>query len=141
MIYTQYQKVVLWPNIDAGSDDVSKGIRVFKEGNLNEPFHFFRNFSPEDYACVLKNAICTVGNSSSFIREGAFLGVPSVIIGDRQQGRETADNIMITDYNKDEIKKAVMNQINKFHYTPSNIFGDGVSGKLIGDKIAEILNA
>ena len=68
-----YHKVVLWPNIDAGTDEISKGLRMFRENNKNAPFHFFRNFSPEDYAKVLKNASCVVGNSSSFIREGSFL--------------------------------------------------------------------
>ena len=57
---------------------------MFKEINRNKNFHYFRNFSPEDYARVLRNATCLIGNSSSFIREGDFLGVPAIIIGDRQ---------------------------------------------------------
>ena len=86
------QKIVLWPNIDAGSDDVSKGIRNFREKNSNEIFNYQKNFSPEDYARVLNNAKCCVGNSSSFIREGSFLGIPCVLIGDRQKGREHGKN-------------------------------------------------
>ena len=81
----RYQKVILWPNIDAGSDKVSKAIRIFREGNPQIDFGYFKNFSPEDYARVLNAAACCVGNSSSFIRECSFLGTPSVIIGDRQE--------------------------------------------------------
>ena len=66
------QKIVMWPNVDAGSDEVAKGIRHFREFNSNEPIHFYTNLTPENYAKVLNNASCCVGNSSSFIREGAF---------------------------------------------------------------------
>ena len=52
--FPEYQKVVLWPNADAGSDDVSKGIREFKEKNRQLKFSYFKNFSPEDYARLLK---------------------------------------------------------------------------------------
>jgi len=36
------QKIVLWPNIDAGSDHVSKAIRIFREKNYTENFHYYR---------------------------------------------------------------------------------------------------
>lgn len=137
--FKDIQKVVLWPNIDAGSDDVSKGIRLFKEKYKEEPFHFFRNFSPEDYACVLKNAVCTVGNSSSFIREGAFLGVPAVIVGDRQKNREAGDNIKIVNYSAENIRTAIHAQILTGRYPKSTIFGTGNSGKRIVSKLSEIL--
>ena len=78
------QVVWLWPNVDAGSDQISKGIRTFRELNPTPNMHFFRNFSPEDYVKLLSDARCIVGNSSSGLREGAFLGTPCVNIGARQ---------------------------------------------------------
>ena len=75
------QVIWLWPNVDAGSDDISKGLRIFRERANPGYIHFFRNFAAEDYACLINNAACLVGNSSSGIREGAFLGVPCVNIG------------------------------------------------------------
>ena len=103
--FPEIQKIVMWPNIDAGSDDVSKGIRHFREFNMQENIYYYKNFSPENYARVLNNAICCIGNSSSFIREGAFLGVPAVIIGDRQEGREHGENIIFSKYDAEEIEK------------------------------------
>ena len=44
-------------------------------------------------------------NSSSFIREGSFLGIPAVIIGDRQYGREHAKNVIFSNYSRNEILK------------------------------------
>jgi len=136
--FKEIQKIVLWPNADAGTDDVSKGIRVFREKNMKEPFHYFRNFSPEDYARVLRNCICAVGNSSSFIREGSFLGIPSVIVGDRQEGRQHGKNIKFSDYNTQQIVSAIKKQIKKKRYESNKIFGTGKAGKKIAQKLSTI---
>jgi UDP-hydrolysing UDP-N-acetyl-D-glucosamine 2-epimerase len=132
------QKIILWPNIDAGTDDVSKGLRVFREKNQNEPFHFFRNFSPEDYASILKNAECAIGNSSSFIREGSFLGVPTVLVGDRQLGRECGLNIIHANYNRKDIESKVIQQMNNGTIYGEKIFGSGDAGEKIANKLASI---
>lgn len=136
--YNDIQKVVIWPNIDAGTDDISKGIRMFREQNRKEPIHYFRNFSPEDYARVLKNAVCAVGNSSSFIREGAFLGTPAVIVGDRQEGREHAENITFSGYDRDQISKKISKLLKVGRMQPSFLFGSGNAGKKIASKLANI---
>ena len=136
--FKDIQKIVLWPNIDAGTDDVAKGIRIFRESHRDELFHYFRNFSPEDYASVLNNAICAVGNSSSFIREGAFLGVPAVIVGDRQENRECSVNVLTVNYDREEIFSAVKAQIDNGRYESIKIFGDGSAGRKIANELARI---
>ncbi len=133
-----YQKVVLWPNIDAGTDEVSKGLRMFREKYKELPFYFFRNFSPEDYARVLKNAKCVVGNSSSFIREASFLGVPAVLVGDRQDGREHGNNIVFSGYVQSEIFSKVNVQLTNGVVKQDTLFGKGDSGELIADKLSNI---
>jgi UDP-hydrolysing UDP-N-acetyl-D-glucosamine 2-epimerase len=130
------QKVVLWPNIDAGSDDVSKGIRHFREFNANQPIYYYKNFSPEDYARVLNNALCCVGNSSSFIREAAYLGVPSVIVGDRQQGREHGRNVVFAGYDRNHIAAQVSAQVDHGRYQPDHLFGHGDAGNRIAEELA-----
>lgn len=132
------QKVVLWPNIDAGSDDISKCIRVFRENHREAPFHYYRNFSPEDYARVLNNAVCCVGNSSSFIREGSFLGVPAVLVGDRQEGREHGQNVIGAGYDTGEIHRAVVRQIDHGRYASEKLFGFGNAGQRIAEKLRDI---
>lgn len=135
---SEIQKVVLWPNIDAGTDDVSKGIRVFRENHSKSHFHYFRNFVPEDYAKVLNNAACCVGNSSSFIRENSFLGVPSVIVGDRQSGREHGTNVCFCDYDRNQIKQKIEVQMENGRHDPCRIFGDGNAGMKIARKISDL---
>ena len=47
------------------------------------------NLTPENYLKVLANAACAVGNSSSFVRDAGYFGTPVVLVGNRQEGRET----------------------------------------------------
>ena len=55
---------------------------------------FTKNLHPDDFYKYLNYAVCAVGNSSSFIREGAFLGIPVVLFGSRQNNRERGENIL-----------------------------------------------
>ena len=105
------QTVWLWPNVDAGSDDISKGLRMYRERHKPKNIHFYKNFAVEDYARLLHNCACLIGNSSSALREGAFLGVPAVNIGTRQQGRERGHNVIDVGYEAGEIERAIRIQI------------------------------
>jgi len=131
------QTVWLWPNVDAGSDDISKGLRIYRENENPEFIHFFRNFSVEDYARLIYNSACLVGNSSSALREGAFLGVPAVNIGTRQTNREHGENVIQVDYNSTEIQTAIKKQIENGRYEKSTLFGDGQADKRIVKILSE----
>jgi len=103
--------LVLWPNSDAGSDDVASGIRIFREKYDDRNFHFFKNIPLESYIWLMEKTLCLVGNSSSGIREGAFIGTPVVNIGTRQDDRARGKNVIDTDYKYKEIKNAIETQI------------------------------
>jgi UDP-hydrolysing UDP-N-acetyl-D-glucosamine 2-epimerase len=130
------QVVWLWPNVDAGSDDVAKGLRVFRERNNPPYLHFYRNFAVEDYARLMNAARCIVGNSSCGLREGAYLGTPCVNIGTRQRGRERAANVIDAPHDAEAIHAAVEHQIVKGRYPRSLIFGDGNASQRIADILA-----
>jgi len=131
------QVVWLWPNADAGSDDVAKGLRVFRETRGPGYLALIRNFAVEDYARLINNAACLVGNSSSGLREGAFLGTPCVNIGSRQRDRERARNVIDVPHEADAIEGAIERQLANGRYAGSQIFGDGRAGQ----RIADILSA
>jgi UDP-hydrolysing UDP-N-acetyl-D-glucosamine 2-epimerase len=130
------QTVWLWPNVDAGSDDISKGLRMWRERYNPKKLHYYRNFSVEDWARLINSAACVVGNSSSALREGAFLGVPAVNVGTRQQGREHGPNVVHAGYDAGAIEAAARRQIAHGHYERSALFGDGFAGKRIADVLA-----
>jgi len=124
-----------WPNVDAGSDGTSNGIRTFREIPKPKNIHFFKNMEPKDFLRLLKNSKALVGNSSAGLRECAYLGIPVVNIGNRQFRRIRAKNVTDVNYNLDEILKAIQKSINTNHFESSEIYGKGNSG----ENIAEIL--
>ena len=128
--------VWLWPNIDAGSDIISKQIRILRENKSMTNISFFKNFSPEEYIKLIYNSECLVGNSSSGIRESSFLSIPVVNIGFRQKNRERGFNVIDVGYNKNEIYSAIIKQMKRKKIKKSNLYGDGFSQR----KIARILN-
>lgn len=124
-----------WPNVDAGADGTSAGIRTFREKHLLPHAHFFKNMEPNDFLRLLCNARCLVGNSSVGIRECAFLGVPVVNIGSRQNRRHRGNNVIDVDYSSACIKNAVNHWLTNGRPVQSHIYGGGRAGK----NIAEIL--
>ncbi len=130
-----------WPNVDAGSDGTSNGIRSFRESHDLEHIHFFKNMEPNDFLKVLKNSLCLVGNSSVGIRECSYLGIPVVNIGGRQAGRERGENVLDVVYDKISIKKAIEAQMSHGTYGSNAIYGSGNAGLQIANLLAtEALN-
>jgi UDP-hydrolysing UDP-N-acetyl-D-glucosamine 2-epimerase len=124
-----------WPNVDAGSDGTSGGIRQFRELHRPENIHFFKNMAPTDFLRLLYNCRCLIGNSSVGIRECSFLGVPVVNIGSRQAGRDRARNVVDVGYDGDEILAAICRHFGNGRYEQDALYGDGHAG----ERIAEIL--
>ena len=111
---------------------------MFREQEKPDYVHFYRHFSVEDYARLIANCTCLIGNSSSGIREGSFLGVPAVDIGTRQSSRERADNCINVAYNHKEIEEAVRSQIQNGRYPRNTIYGDGNAGERIADILTKV---
>ena len=133
------QAIVLWPNADAGSEDIAKGIRKWREKFKMKKMHFFKNLEINDYIQLMKYTSCLVGNSSSGIREGAYIGTPVVNIGSRQNGRERGKNVIQVNYEAKNIYNALRKQVNKnSRYKQSNIYGDGNAAKKIINKLVTL---
>ncbi|WP_299550049.1 UDP-N-acetylglucosamine 2-epimerase [Seonamhaeicola sp.] len=128
-----------WPNVDAGADGTSNGIRSYREIYKPENIHFFKNMIPEDFLRLLINSKCLVGNSSVGIRECAYLGVPVVNIGTRQNGRARGANVIDVSYDEADIESAILDRIEqKNPMVSDSIYGEGNSGESIADILAEI---
>ncbi len=125
--------IVLWPNADAGSEDIARGIRLLREHNQADRMHFFKNLPSETYIRLMARTACLVGNSSSGIREGAFIGTPVVNVGTRQVGRQRGHNVIDTSYDEPEIYEALMRQVENGHYERDPIYGSGQAGQAIVD--------
>jgi UDP-hydrolysing UDP-N-acetyl-D-glucosamine 2-epimerase len=132
------QTVLLWPNIDAGSDHISKTIRVFRDRYRPQWLRTRITFAPEDYLSVLKHAACAIGNSSSFVRDASFFGTPVVLVGDRQNQRERDAHVAQVNPMRDEIAEAVRRQLAHGRYAPSSLYGDGHVAARVADLLATL---
>jgi UDP-hydrolysing UDP-N-acetyl-D-glucosamine 2-epimerase len=125
-----------WPNVDAGSDGTSKGIRMFRECEQPANLHLFRNMYPEDFLRLLVNSGGIIGNSSVAIRECSYLGVPAVNIGTRQQGRERGPNVIDVEHDRAAIVDAVKHHLGNSRPPRDTTYGDGRAGARIAEAIA-----
>lgn len=132
------QTLVFWPNVDAGSEQVAKGIRQFREHGLAERCHFFHNLPAEEFVRLMSHCACIIGNSSAAIREGSFLGTPAVNVGTRQSDRECCANVVFTSHDPAGIAAAVRAQIFHGRYEPSHLFGDGTAGRQVAEVLAVV---
>ena len=91
--------------------------------------------APEDFLRLLIGADCLVGNSSVGIREGSYLGLPVVNIGNRQLGRDRGPNVIDVGYSTEEVITAIKRQLGNGRYPSMSLYGDGKAG----DRIVELL--
>ena len=126
-----------WPNVDAGSDGISTGIREFRELGRAGRLHFFKNMAPLDFLRIALDSRAIVGNSSVALRECSSLGVPAVNIGTRQRGRERGNNVIDVGYDRDGIEAAIRLALAQPR-TGEPLYGDGRAGIRIADALATL---
>lgn len=117
--------LLLWPNIDAGSDHISKTIRRFRNRHGATWMRTATNLDPDRYLKVLSRATCAIGNSSSFVRDAGYFGTPVVLVGHRQQGRERGPHVTPVEPILDEVEAALRKQLAHGRYKPITLYGDG----------------
>jgi UDP-hydrolysing UDP-N-acetyl-D-glucosamine 2-epimerase len=134
----QMQTLLLWPNIDAGADHISKAIRSFRLNRQPQWLSTLTNLAPGDYLKVLANAACAIGNSSSFVRDASYFGTPVVLVGNRQEGRETDIHVKHSAPLSAEILSAARRQLAHGRYAPSTLYGDGYVAERIARALGEL---
>lgn len=124
--------IAIYPNSDFGTEEI---IYHLKKSNITS----FNNLSNKDYLGLLNNAEALIGNSSSGIIEAPSFHLPVVNIGERNKHREQAKNIILVDYEFNNILKGINKAINhKFKKSLQklvNPYGNGTASK----KIVKIL--
>ena len=133
----QHPTLWIWPNIDAGSDDISKALRIYREHHASKWLHLVKNLDPVTFQKCLKKTACAIGNSSSFIRDSTFSGTPIVLVGDRQAGREYGPNLVNVVPEKQSILDALRHQLSHGRYPLSDLYGSGDTAGRIAAKLAD----
>ncbi len=132
------QTVLLWPNIDAGSDHISKAIRSFRVNHQPNWLRNLTNLSPENYLKVLANTACAIGNSSSFVRDAGYFGTPVVLVGNRQEGRETDAHVTRVAPTPEDVFAAAQTLLARGRFAPSKLYGDGYVSERIAASLCTL---
>jgi UDP-N-acetylglucosamine 2-epimerase (non-hydrolysing)/GDP/UDP-N,N'-diacetylbacillosamine 2-epimerase (hydrolysing) len=132
--------VFCFPNADAGSRSLIERARAFCAGRSGASLHV--NLDHLLYWRLLRCAALLLGNSSSGIMESPSLGLPTVNIGARQDGRERARNIIDVAAEPGAIVEGVRRaQSADFRHSlegMKNPYGDGRAGERIAEVLAGV---
>ena len=142
IIESNLQTIWFWPNSDAGSFDISKILRTKRELNKKElgKIFFVKNMSPEHFLALVNFSNGIIGNSSAAIRECSYLGVPSINIGSRQNGREMGNNVTSINYDKNKILKLIKKKfIQRKSKKIDTLYGNGRAAFKIAKIISRLI--
>ena len=130
------QTVVLLPNNDAGH---SKIIDYITSSNLK----WYPSLPTDIFINLYRNVDALIGNSSSGIHETPTMKIPAINIGNRQQGRERAANVLDVPNEKTAIIGAISQALFDTDFIDmvkqlENPYGDGHSAEKIVAVLKEI---
>ncbi len=90
---SETQLIITGTNNDIGSGDVREAIAAFA-ARLPDRVSYVESFGQLGYLSVMSQVNLVTGNSSSTVLEAPVLGVPSVLIGNRQEGRPMSVSVL-----------------------------------------------
>jgi UDP-N-acetylglucosamine 2-epimerase len=133
------QVELFWPNADAGTGGTHQAIRDWlnSEGGNSVIVRTHRSMGPEDYARMMASCRVMVGNSSSALRDGAWIGTPAVNVGDRQHGREHVENVVDCAGETDALVEALTRQAEHGPFPCSTLYGDGTAGEKVAAVVTQ----
>lgn len=120
------QFLVLSPNADTGCADVERKLESFCSGWRHAVK--VRDNPPDVYLQALRHCDVILGNSSSGIYEAPALGVWTVNVGDRQDGRPRHPSVIDVPARAYEIEDALKQALVAARPAPAlGVFGDGTA--------------
>ena len=133
--FKDYEIIAFYSNADAGGKEIIK--------KLNRNYSMMRvmnNVDSLDFLSFMKHAELMVGNSSAGIREAPYFKLPVINIGNRQNGRLRAMNVIDAKFNSADIIKKINFALNNKNFRKKlknilNPYGSGNASK----KIVKIL--
>lgn len=103
---TGVSAIVTGSNADPRGRAINRRLREFCASSPDR-FQFVENLGMETYASCMQHCDLMIGNSSSGIIEAPSFALPVVNVGNRQQGRVRARNVIDTPGSSDAIASAI----------------------------------
>ncbi len=133
------QAVIIYPNSDAGGDQI---IAEIESRSFGEEIMTFRSLPRREYLGIMAAADVMIGNSSSGIIEAPSLATPVIDIGPRQQGRERANHTISVAHDDTEIRTAIRECLDETIQEKAkrsvNPYEYGGAGERIAQRLADV---
>ncbi|MBY0493505.1 MAG: UDP-N-acetylglucosamine 2-epimerase (hydrolyzing) [Cyanobacteria bacterium] len=129
-----------YPNTDPGNVEIRKAI---DERKARGTVFTFTVLPRAHFIALYRRAAAIVGNSSSIVVESGFLQVPGILVGPRQDLRETADNVVRVPVDAAAIRAACERALNDAGYRAiakrgTTLYGDGHASSRIAERLATV---
>ncbi len=127
------------PNSDTGGQAITDAINAFVEKH-NDRARAFKSLGVKRYLSVMRQVAAVVGNSSSGLLEVPSFGIPTLNIGDRQNGRIVCESVSHCETDKESVikglDKVLSAESRKFAKTVQNPYEKENTAKSIFDVIS-----
>jgi UDP-N-acetylglucosamine 2-epimerase (non-hydrolysing)/GDP/UDP-N,N'-diacetylbacillosamine 2-epimerase (hydrolysing) len=128
-------RIKLWftlPNADSGGRALGTALREWVQAH-GDRARLYESLGQQRYLSLMSHSDAVVGNSSSGLYEAPSLHVPTVNIGDRQQGRLAADSVIHCPPQRAAIAAAIARAMTLDCTSVINPYGDGTAARRIVD--------
>lgn len=132
--------LLVYPCSDQGFEGILAEIETVRD---KSGVSIHQNIPAPDFAGLQAIAGCLIGNSSAGLIESPYFGLPAVNVGDRQIGREHAENVLHVPYDRGKIRSAIDRALfdRAFRSACKAItppFGDGTAYRRITEVLATV---
>jgi len=103
----ELQLIITGTNSDIGSGDIRADTAEFVAAHADR-VDYIESFGQRGYLSAMSYVDVVIGNSSSTVLEAPVLGIPSVLIGDRQTGRPQGATVVHPEPNAADIRAAIV---------------------------------
>lgn len=134
--YKSDEYIFTYPNSDTNSNILLRHIKKYVSKNNN--CHLIKSAGRYDFLHLLKYSLGIIGNSSSGIVEAPSLNVPTLNIGNRQDGRPFGKSIYHATSSLESIKKEMAKL--KASNRRTKIITSAYQGKNTVNKVIKILS-
>ena len=126
--HDEFNYIITKANIDEGGIEINEYIKTSVKNKEN--IFFIDSLGFKRYLSALKYSKGVFGNSSSGIVEAPYFNIPTINIGNRQEGRMQDASIINADLSVESIEKALAksndkNFLKKIENNCQNLYGDG----------------
>jgi UDP-hydrolysing UDP-N-acetyl-D-glucosamine 2-epimerase len=137
---TGHQVLCSYPNTDPGNLAIRGEIDRWSQRGQVRPFTVIDS---ADFVTLYRRCAAVIGNSSSIVVESGFLRVPGILVGRRQDLRETGPNVMRVAADAAAVTNACRRALDDEDFrrrvaeAPS-VYGDGHAAERIASVIATV---